>query len=231
VAEGWSAPALDRSSPALVPWTEASLFAYLRKGREPQHGVAGGPMADVAQNLSEADEADVRAIAAYVASLMDKPSDARDTRARALIAKTEQNARQRRQAISRAQVSDLGEIIYAASCAQCHEPWTSNPPQNAGRNLALQTAIVAPDPSNLIHTILAGIHPLDDPSHTVMPEFAGAFTDAQIADLARYLRRTFSDRPAWGDLEPKIREARASLAAPGRRQASAAASTDLVRSD
>jgi mono/diheme cytochrome c family protein len=40
VAEGWNAPALDQDSPALVPWTQASLFMYLRTGRERQHGIA-----------------------------------------------------------------------------------------------------------------------------------------------------------------------------------------------
>src|SRR5262245_58003813 len=212
-AEGWHAPALDRSSPALIEWTQASLFVYLRNGRDRQHGIAGGPMADVTQNLREAPEDDVQAIATYVISLMGPTRSERGVRARDLIAKIEQDARERRQGIGRGQASGLGEIIYAASCAQCHEPWNDIPPQDAGRNLALQAAVVAPDPANLIYTILAGIHPLDDPSRTIMPDFAGAFTDAQIADLARYVRRTFSDRPAWNDLESKIREARESLAA------------------
>jgi mono/diheme cytochrome c family protein len=216
VAEGWYAPALDKDSPALVPWTQASLFMYLRTGRERQHGIAGGPMADVALNLREAPEDDVQAIATYVISLMGTARRERDTRARDLIAKIEQDARERRQAINHGRVSDLGEIIYVTSCAQCHEPWRANPPQNAGRNLALQTAVVAPDPSNLIRTILDGIHPLDDPSRTVMPDFAGAFTDAQLADLARFVRRAFSDQPAWPDLEAAIRAARAGRSTSGR---------------
>jgi mono/diheme cytochrome c family protein len=126
------------------------------------------------------------------------------------------NAGERRGAIGGAPVSDLGAIIYAASCAQCHEPWSENPPQDAGRSLALQAAVAAPDPANLIYTILDGIHPLDDPSRTIMPEFAGAFTDAHIAGLARYVRRTFSNQPAWADLETKIRAARADVAAAAR---------------
>ena len=218
-AEGWYAPALDRSSPALVEWTQASLFAYLRNGRERQHGIAGGPMADVTQNLREAPEDDVQAIATYVISLMGPARSRRGARAPDLIARIEQDARARRQAVGRVQVSDLGEIIYATACAQCHEPWNENPPQNAGRNLALQAAVAAPDPANLIYTILDGIHPPDDPSRTIMPDFAGAFTDAQIADLARYVRRTFSDQPAWVDLEAKSRAARDSRATQERARA------------
>jgi mono/diheme cytochrome c family protein len=212
VAEGWYAPALDQKSPALIPWTQASLFTYLRTGHEASHGIAGGPMADVTHNLAEAREDDVQAIATYVAMIMGEPSEPNDAKARALIARTEQQSRERHDAIGRERVTDLGEIIYAASCAQCHEPWSSNPPQNAGRNLALQSAVSAPDPFNLIHTILAGIHPLDNPSHTVMPDFAGALTDSQIADLARHVRRTFSDQPPWDDLAARVRAVRAGIA-------------------
>ena len=229
VAEGWYAPPLNQISPAPIPWTQASLFIYLRTGHDAAHGVAGGPMADVTRNLAEVREEDVQAIATYVSMLMGEPSEPRDARARALIARTEQQSDQRRRAIAVGQVRDLGEIIYATSCAQCHEPWSSNPPQQVGRNLALQSAVSAPDAFNLIHTIVAGIHPLDNPSGTVMPDFAGAFTDAQLADLARYVRRTFSDQPAWENLPGTIRAVRASIAAQARQQTSIATSSDQGR--
>ena len=132
------------------------------------------------------------------------PAVSRMARAQTLIERTKRDASARRLEIAEEQVSDLGEIIYATSCAQCHEPWTVDPPQNAGRNLALQTAIVAPEPVNLIRTVLDGIHPRDTPSRTVMPAFAGAFTDAQIAALVRYVRRTFSDLPAWSNVDAAV---------------------------
>ena len=229
VAEGWYAPPLNQTSPAPIPWTQASLFNYLRTGHDAAHGVAGGPMADVARNLADAREEDVQAIATYVSMLMGEPSEQRDGKARALIARIERQSDERRRAIAAGRVTDLGEIIYATSCAQCHEPWSSNPPQHAGRNLALQSAVSAPDAFNLIHTILAGIHPLDNPSRTVMPDFAGAFTDAQLADLARYVRRTFSDQPAWEDLPGTIRAVRAGIAAQARQRASIATSSDQGR--
>jgi mono/diheme cytochrome c family protein len=218
-AEGWYAPALNRDSPALIPWSQQSLFTYLRTGREARHGIANGPMADVTRNLSEAREDDVQAIATYFALLMGEPSEQHDAKGRALIARTEQEANARRLAIAQGRVTDMGAIIYATSCAQCHEPWSTEPPQNAGRNLALQSALSAPDPFNFIHAVFGGVHPLDDPSHTVMPDFGGAFTDVQIADLARYVRRTFSDQPAWPDLEATISAVRGSIAEDARPQA------------
>jgi mono/diheme cytochrome c family protein len=41
-AEGWHAPALDRSSTAPVAWTQDQLFIYLRRGFVEPHGVAAG---------------------------------------------------------------------------------------------------------------------------------------------------------------------------------------------
>jgi mono/diheme cytochrome c family protein len=160
--------------------------------------------------------------------MMGEPHEAKG---RALIARTEQQSSERRHAIDGERVTDLGEVIYVASCAQCHEPRRTNPPQNAGRNLALQSAVSAPDPFNLIHTILAGIHPLDNPSRTVMPDFGGALTDAQIADLARYVRRTFSDQPPWDDLAAKVRAVRASITMPSRQQAPIATSANQPRGE
>ena len=38
----------------------------------------------------------------------------------------------------------------------------------------------------------------------VMPSFAQRFSDADIARIAAYLRRTRTNLPAWPDLEKKI---------------------------
>jgi mono/diheme cytochrome c family protein len=208
VADGWYAPPLNGNSLALVPWTADSLTTYLSRGHEFQHGIAGGPMADVAADLDDAPMADVQAIATYVAWQMGTPSGERDATARARLAATEQEARERRAAMGRDQVGNMGEIIYAAACAQCHEPWTTDPPQNAGRGLALQTAVTAAKPNNLIYTLINGIRAPDDISHMLMPDFARALTDTQIAELARYVRRSFSDQPAWPDLEAQVAQAR-----------------------
>jgi mono/diheme cytochrome c family protein len=43
--ENWHAYAINAQSPAPVPWDADALFAYLRDGWHPEHGVARGPMA------------------------------------------------------------------------------------------------------------------------------------------------------------------------------------------
>src|SRR5690242_2335175 len=75
--EGWSAPALDAASPAPVPWTADQLYNYLRHGFADQHGHAAGPMQPVVADLARAPEADVRAIATYVATIIG-PRDPAD---------------------------------------------------------------------------------------------------------------------------------------------------------
>jgi nicotinate dehydrogenase subunit B len=67
-ADGWTAPALIGTGDAPQPWSESALYDYLRLGFSDEHGVAAGPMAPVVRNLSTLPDADVRAIAHYIAS-------------------------------------------------------------------------------------------------------------------------------------------------------------------
>src|ERR1700728_4222683 len=82
VAEGWDAPALTRLSPAPLPWSEDELFVYLRTGSSHRHGAAAGPMAPVVEELTVLPEADIRAMAIYLASFSD-PLPLTETEARA----------------------------------------------------------------------------------------------------------------------------------------------------
>ena len=42
-----------------------------------------------------------------------------------------------------------------------------------------------------------------------MPSYAAALSDADIARLAAYLRRTRTDKPPWTDMEKKVAAVRA----------------------
>src|SRR5205823_6444290 len=88
-AEGWTAYALDASSPAPVAWDAEALFAYLRRGWHEAHGAARGPMAPVVSNLGAVPEQDVRAIAGYVASMMGEPPPLRLRQSKALLARVQ----------------------------------------------------------------------------------------------------------------------------------------------
>jgi nicotinate dehydrogenase subunit B len=69
MVDGWEAPALTSLSRSPVPWTAQALFDYLRKGHSPDHGAVAGPMGPVVSELQALPDADIRAMATYLASL------------------------------------------------------------------------------------------------------------------------------------------------------------------
>jgi mono/diheme cytochrome c family protein len=190
----WWAPPLDRSSPAPVPWTEESLFNYLRSW-DSVHGGGVGPMKPVVEGLAQLPEADVRAIATYVASFLGGEATPRQARIEAIAARpgpaTSDPARSD-PAVER------GALVFKGACASCHESGGTVPFTVA--SLAQHTALAAPDPRNVIHVVLGGITPAEGEVGGIMPAFQGTLTEAQITDLLTYLRARFTDEPAW----PKV---------------------------
>jgi len=183
VIEGWEAPALTTLLSAPKPWTRDQLAAYLRTGFADQHGAAAGPMRAVSQSLTNASDADVDAMATYLLSLQ-KPAKASP--------KATQQA-------SQAHIDNIrnGATLFSAACAGCHAASAPMTVLGSRPSLALSTAVNAHDPRNALRTILDGI-PADRSTRAAfMPGFADTFTNAQIADLAAYLRTNFSSQSAW----------------------------------
>jgi mono/diheme cytochrome c family protein len=70
--------------------------------------------------------------------------------------------------------------------------------------LALNSALTLPEPTNFVKVVLSGIGLKDGMSGVMMPGFAHALSDSDIGRLAAYLRRTRTDLPAWTDLDAKV---------------------------
>jgi mono/diheme cytochrome c family protein len=206
-SEGWHAPALNEASPAPVPWTAERLFTYLRRGREELHGTAAGPMAPVVHNLAQVPETDVRAIAAYVGSILGAPTPERMKRAEAALARASERRTPATVASGDETVGQSGNrppeiaAIYAGACGVCHD-------NDRGINLALSTSINAPTARNLIHFLFEGVQPPVGEAGPFMPGFEETFTDEQIAALAAYLRSQFSNRPPWPDIAGEVSKIR-----------------------
>lgn len=196
----WHAPAINAQSPAPVPWDADALFAYLRYGWHPDHGVARGPMALVVSNLTEVADSDVRAIATYMAGVFGAPPPDRKRRGDEVLAQTKSPAAQA------STTNAAGAAIYAAACATCHE--TGRPLPYGGVNLALSTAISGPDARNAANIVLSGVRPVEGERSPIMPGFASSMNDGQVAALLSYLRARFSDKPAWTNVEKTIETAR-----------------------
>ncbi|MGO4578456.1 c-type cytochrome [Cupriavidus sp. 2TAF22] len=202
-AEGWEAPALSTLSRAPVPWTEQSLFAYLRQGYAPHHGAAAGPMAPVVEELALLPEEDVRAIAHYVASFGENAPDAAQAATQAALLE------QRSAAAARA-LAGPAQRLYQSACAVCHQGEQGIRQFGIKPSLALNTNLHGDKPDNLIRVLLDGIPAPAASALGYMPAFGDSLDDAQLTQLVHYLRARFApDKPAWDNVDETLARARA----------------------
>jgi mono/diheme cytochrome c family protein len=219
--QGWNAYALDRTSPAPVPWNAESLFEYLRHGWHPEHGVARGPMSEVTMNLGKVNERDVRAIATYVAwqmassgsSASSAPADSNHPSdpARGLPEANNnpyvgQGASDAAPSMSPDSTYKLGASIYVSTCESCHNG--TRPLPYGGIDFKFSTAINAASPRNIINVTLHGLHPPEGTRGAIMPGFDGVISDDELEALLTYLRAEFSKQPPWDDIDKDIDAAR-----------------------
>lgn len=195
-SDGWYAPPLDRHSPALLPWTADRLFGYLRTGLDRDHAAAAGPMGPVTEQLSRAPDADVRAIAVYIADRMARPSDA------------EPRAAPDREAAAAAG-QPAGAALFAGACATCHD--AGAPMMLHGRPaLGLGTPLRESTPRDVIQIMLQGLQPPVGTAGPYMPAFGTSLTDQEIAEIVAYLHARFGDHQVWpANLAHAVRDARA----------------------
>jgi mono/diheme cytochrome c family protein len=188
-AEGWHAYAINADSKSFEAWNAQDLHMFLSKGWHDRHGDAHGPMAPVSQNLSSVPDADVKAIASYVASVMGK----REEPTGKSPASDEPN-------------NDTGAAIYAVACANCHDG--TRPLPFGGVKLTLSTAVTGESATNLINVVLDGLHPPEGTAGAIMPGFSSTLTDGQLESLVAYVRSNLGARPPWTGVETSVREAR-----------------------
>jgi nicotinate dehydrogenase subunit B len=187
--DGWDAPPLTQLNAAPIAWSEAELFSYLRTGASRFHGVAAGPMQPVVANLAQLPEADVQAMAHYLASFSTQvPLDAQEELAQILEA---------RAAASAERAHEAGALLFEGACASCHEPQFGLLAA-ARPSLTLNTNLHGANPNNVIRAVLDGVNIPAMGHQGAMPSFRSSFDDRQVADLLAYLRARFaSDQTPW----------------------------------
>lgn len=202
VVDGWEAPALTALSRAPVPWTSAELYRYLRQGYSPQHGAAAGPMGAVVKELSALPDEDIRAMASYLTSFnqpLTEPESAE--RAQQVVLAAQQSG---------AALPGPGQRLFNGACASCHHD--GDGPKLLGVNapLALNSKLLSERPDNLIRVILDGIRTPATAEIGFMPAFRHSLDDAQIAELAGYMRSRYAaGQAAWKDLPAAVSRLRA----------------------
>ncbi len=202
IINNWYAPALNTSNRTPAGWTETQAYKYLRNGGSPFHGVAVGSMADVVHDgLKQAPDSDLRALSVWLSDLAQASGD-QQASANSVSAIHSAHNNQ-----SPSTMMGEGERLFTYACAACHynEPDTTN---TLRPDMALNSAISAPTPINLIRVTLNGVSLKEGLPEAMMPGFAHALDDRQIASLLAYLRSTHTDQPAWTNLEQQVRDQR-----------------------
>jgi mono/diheme cytochrome c family protein len=145
--------------------------------------------------LAKLPDADLKAIATYFADMNGAATRAgivNEVLAKAMSVS----------GLDQKEENDPGASLYIAACASCH--YNRGPAPLIDRpELALNSALTAAEPTNLVQVLLHGIGLKDGAPGLFMPPFAH-LSDAEIASLSAYLRRTRTDQPAWTDLEGKV---------------------------
>ncbi len=192
----WHAPSLRRL------WPAEQIARFLQTGRN-DHSAAFGTMAEVVhystQNFSDADLA---AVAEYLASLSTAPVPS------AMI-----------EAVSDGVYASRGGLGYLQFCAPCHRlngdgAGAIFPP------LAGNSAVVSEDPTSAIHVVLAGGHTAQTRRHPRafdMPAYA-ALGDAELAEILTFVRGTWGNR-ASPVTAGQVHDLRSAVLPPGTAQA------------
>jgi len=154
-------------------------------------------MAPVVDELANLSDADVRAMATYLASRGDATVTPQVQQS--LAANAEQKAETARLALQ-----TPGARLFGGACAMCHEG-ASSMIFSRQPSLAVNSTVAAPVPDNLIRVILEGIDSDAARRNGAMPAFRENFDNRQIAELIRYVRARFAaDRPAWNAVEDTV---------------------------
>jgi len=200
MVDGWEAPALTALSRAPLPWSADELYRYLRHGHTLQHGIAAGPMAPVVKELGALPDADIRAMASYLASFNPAAVDELPQRAEQIVADAQARSSVR---------LDAGQRLFSGACSACHHDGDGPTLLGVNLPLALNSNLHSERPDNLIRVILDGIQQPASCDIGFMPAFRHSLNDRQIAELAGYMRQRFAPgKPAWADVPAAVEHAR-----------------------
>ncbi|MGE8060695.1 c-type cytochrome [Pseudomonas sp. NPDC089547] len=197
---GWNVPALR----GMPHWSEEELVEYLGSGRNAKASVAGEMTDVIANSTSHMSDADLQAMAAYLKSLTPANGPAYQQQADRSAATTAK--------LTAAKGLTLGERLYIDNCGACH--FVSG--QGAERvfpRLDGASVVNAANADALLHVILAGAAtPSTEraPSVLPMPGFAERMDDAEVAELATFLRQGWSNQASTVTAE-QVRNVRAGL--------------------
>jgi mono/diheme cytochrome c family protein len=194
MAEGWRAYNLtsDKDS-GIGTWSAEDLETYLKTGHSADRGSAFGPMAQAVHlSFQKLTPSDVKAIVTYVRSIpaVSTPD---------LPAPKLEPAAAHPADHDVAESNEAGHRMFASMCAGCHS-WTGTGSYVPYTTLTGTRAVNDPTATNVALAVLRGASTLP-PSGSggdiaVMPAFAGAWSDEEIAAVSNYVIARFGAKPS-----------------------------------
>lgn len=189
--QGWYAPNLSTQvGGGLEGWSQEDMVTLLKTGMSAKGG-AIGPMADVVRNSTQyMTDADLNAMAVYLASL---PAPAESAS----------------QPIVEAADYAVGQKIYTEHCDSCHGQ------QGQGVDgiypvLAGNPTVTEPTGINAIRSVLLGgfsVATKDNPEPYSMPPFAAQLNSGEVAAVVNYMRQSWGNN-ATAVLATEVAKAR-----------------------
>lgn len=173
----WSAPNLTGADSGLGIWPAHELAAYLQTGRN-TFVEAFGPMNEVVVNSTQhLDNADIRAMSAYLKSLPAiEPATGTPADERTL---------------------GMGRTQYNLHCGTCHLPTGQGDPEMAPRLGGGSLVARTHDPASLINVILYAPESAHLPTPSMwrnpMDEFQYLLNDDEVAALASFIRHSWDN--------------------------------------
>ena len=95
--------------------------------------------------------------------------------------------------------------LFESACGACHHDGDGPEVQGLNQPLALNINLHSARPDNLVRTVLDGIWQPAFPAIGHMPAFRHALDDAQVVELAGWMRQHFAPgQPPWADLPATV---------------------------
>jgi mono/diheme cytochrome c family protein len=194
VIEGWKAyNTTSDQAYGIGGWTDQQLLGYLSNGHAEGRSSASGPMAEVVENsLQYMSPNDIHALMSYLRSVAPINSSVANA-----VIETKPAAASASNAVlaggDTATDHARGQRLFEGSCAGCHQ-FDGAGRQNRYASLVGSHAVNDPDGAALIQVLLHGTSIRIGTKENVMPSFAGAYSDADIAALSNYVLAHFGSK-------------------------------------
>jgi mono/diheme cytochrome c family protein len=191
VVDGWKAYNITSDSETGIgAWSDAEIERYLSSGHAPARGSAGGGMAEAIDlSLRHLSSEDIAALTRYLRTIPVQRSelaDRVDDHPAPLNGATAWSPGANRD-------ESIGFQVFASACASCHG-WDGNGQQTDHAELLGSPTVNDPSGANLVRAVLEGVKIGSTKGSNLMPSFAAAYSDAEIAAVSNYVIEHFGGK-------------------------------------